>query len=159
LTFHKVTTSSLARPHILPIYHLCHCTWKCRPYRALHLECGEERHLPSLSWDFLSALSFLLAIGTVSWGHMWSCTVSIPSLAPHMCYALYHMCVMFLQRAAHRNVWGMWVSLPSSPIRKSELCSCCRLLGYSRPGTVPEHARLLLPQGPCLHHGTRPAGR
>nr|XP_044611549.1 rab-like protein 2B isoform X2 [Equus asinus] len=34
-----------------------------------------------------------------------------------------------------------------------------RLLGHSRPGAVPEHARLLLPQGPRLHHGRRPAWR
>ncbi|XP_045691031.1 rab-like protein 2B isoform X2 [Phyllostomus hastatus] len=39
-----------------------------------------------------------------------------------------------------------------APVRRSELCSRCRLLGHSRPGAVPEHARLLLPQGPRLHH-------
>lgn len=47
---------------------------------------------------------------------------------------------------------------PSSPIRQSELCSHCRLLGHSRPRAVPEHARLLLPQGPRLHHGMKPTG-
>ncbi|XP_032272379.1 rab-like protein 2B isoform X3 [Phoca vitulina] len=52
----------------------------------------------------------------------------------------------------HRDAQGVRVSLPSSRIRQSELCSCCRLLGHSRPGAVPEHARLLLPQGPRLHH-------
>lgn len=35
----------------------------------------------------------------------------------------------------------------------SELFLSYRLLGHGRPGTVPEHARLLLPPGPCLHHG------
>uniref|UniRef100_A0ABI7XZ36 Uncharacterized protein n=1 Tax=Felis catus TaxID=9685 RepID=A0ABI7XZ36_FELCA len=30
-----------------------------------------------------------------------------------------------------------------------------KLLGHSRPGAVPEHACLLLPQGPRLHHGVR----
>uniref|UniRef100_A0A8C6DJH4 Uncharacterized protein n=1 Tax=Moschus moschiferus TaxID=68415 RepID=A0A8C6DJH4_MOSMO len=29
----------------------------------------------------------------------------------------------------------------------------CGLLGHSRPRVVPKQAYLLLPQGPCLHHG------
>uniref|UniRef100_A0A4W2BLG0 Uncharacterized protein n=2 Tax=Bos TaxID=9903 RepID=A0A4W2BLG0_BOBOX len=29
----------------------------------------------------------------------------------------------------------------------------CGLLGHSRPRAVPKYACLLLPQGPCLHHG------
>ena len=54
------------------------------------------------------------------------------------------------------SVFGPCASPPPRAVRAM---FCCRLLGHSRPRAVPEHARLLLPQGPRLHHGMQPAGR
>uniref|UniRef100_E9Q8G6 RAB, member RAS oncogene family-like 2 n=1 Tax=Mus musculus TaxID=10090 RepID=E9Q8G6_MOUSE len=45
----------------------------------------------------------------------------------------------------HENV--KIICLGDSAVGKS------KLLGYSRPGAVPEHACFLLPQGSRLHHG------
>ena len=60
---------------------------------------------------------------------------------------------------AAAEMLSVWAFCLSAPVGQSELCSCCRLLGHSRPRAVPEHACLLLPQGPRLHHGMKPAGR
>lgn len=54
-----------------------------------------------------------------------------------------------------------WLCLLDVSCEKTQLSELChselflhsRLLGHGGPGTVPEHARLLLPPGPCLHHG------
>ena len=60
---------------------------------------------------------------------------------------------------AAAEMLSVWAFCLSALVGQSELCSCCRLLGHSRPRAVPEHACLLLPQGPRLHHGMKPAGR
>lgn len=62
-------------------------------------------------------------------------------------------CVVRAPRAsAQTPAWRRQGLCPPAP-SGSQLCSCCRLLGHSRPGAVPEYARLLLPQGARLHHG------
>lgn len=69
------------------------------------------------------------------------------------------LCGVCVPRAsAQTPAWRCQGLCPPAP-SGSQLCSCCRLLGHSRPGAIPEYARLLLPQGARLHHGMRPFGR
>lgn len=130
------------RPHIWPdgVFTVV----RPRAGRALHLVCGDQG-------GFLAALPSLPA-------HMSHCTLWPPHL--HSCVCTSFTCKVMSSPLAFTCVHFVFSHRPphrsacSHPSRHVELYFYCRLLGHSRPGAVPEHACLLLSQGPRLYHGT-----
>lgn len=117
--------------------------------RAPYLQCGDKGHLHSPFWDSrLHCPSFCLGLGLGLPTHSTAYT----PLTIHACFCI-ETCMEMLGACGGLSA----LQLPN-PIGQTELCSYCRLLGYGRPGAVPEHACLLLPQGSRLHHGMKPVG-